>query len=53
MKYWVKYIIIVAIVFAICGFIKLIPFWITSVIIAFVVGCHLFYTHFILKDAIK
>lgn len=33
--------------------IKVIPFWITLVLIALGAGCHLFYRYLMLKDIIK
>lgn len=53
MKYWLKYVIAVVIILLICLLIKVIPFWITLVLIALGAGCHLFYRYLMLKDIIK
>ena len=53
MKYWVKYLIAVVIIIAVLVLVKVIPFWITMVLLTLAVGSHLFYRYLTLKDVIK
>lgn len=53
MKYWLKYVIVVVLLMIAFLLIKVIPFWITLVLIALGAGCHLFYRYTMLKDIIK
>lgn len=53
MKYWLKYVIVVVLLMIAFLLIKVIPFWITMVLLALAVGSHLFYRYLTLKDVIK
>lgn len=53
MKYWQKYIIVVAILIAVLAFIKFVPFWVTLVLLGVGVGTHLTYRDIMCKDIIK
>jgi hypothetical protein len=53
MKYWIKYLIAIVIIILVFLMVKVIPFWITLVLIALGAGCHLFYRYTMLKDIIK
>lgn len=53
MKYWLKYVIAVVIILLICLLIKVIPFWITVVLLVIGVASHLFYRYVMIKDVLK
>ena len=53
MKYWLKYVIAVVIILLICLLIKVIPFWITVVLLVIGVVSHLFYRYVMIKDVLK
>lgn len=53
MKYWVKYVLAVIIIFLVCLFIKFVPFWVTAILITFCIGSHLFYRYLMCKDVLK
>lgn len=53
MKYWIKYVIAIVIIILVFLMVKVIPFWITVVLLVIGVASHLFYRYVMIKDILK